>query len=113
MRGLCPFCGKRLVVEGFGRVRIETKVELIAPAEIEPRAAERIVAQLGGGMPLGEIGGMRGYAAMAALKPDFFLHSGDTVYADNPIQETMEVPGEPTWRNLVTEEDAEQWEGRS
>lgn len=51
-----------------------------------------------------EIGGMRGYAAMAAMKPDFFLHSGDTVYADNPIQETVEVPGEPTWRNLVTEE---------
>ncbi|XNY99336.1 alkaline phosphatase D family protein [Micrococcus luteus] len=51
-----------------------------------------------------EIGGMRGYAAMAALKPDFFLHSGDTIYADNPIPETLEVAGEPTWRNLVTEE---------
>ena len=51
-----------------------------------------------------DIGGMRGYAAMAALNPDFFLHSGDTVYADNPIQETVDVPGEPVWRNLVTEE---------
>lgn len=51
-----------------------------------------------------EIGGMRGYAAMLDTKPDFFLHSGDTVYADNPIPETMTVAGEPTWRNLVTEE---------
>ena len=51
-----------------------------------------------------EIGGMRGYAAMHATMPDFFLHSGDTIYADNPIPETLEVAGEPTWRNLVTEE---------
>ena len=51
-----------------------------------------------------EIGGMRGYAAMLATKPDFFLHSGDTVYADNPIPETLTVAGEPTWRNLVTEQ---------
>jgi len=51
-----------------------------------------------------EIGGMRGYAAMHATKPDFFLHSGDTIYADNPIPETVEVKGEPTWRNITTEE---------
>ena len=50
-----------------------------------------------------EIGGMRGYAAMHATKPDFFLHSGDTIYADNPIPETVEVKGEPTWRNITTE----------
>lgn len=51
-----------------------------------------------------DIGGMRGYAAMHATKPDFFLHSGDTVYADNPIEKTLEVPNEPLWRNVVTEE---------
>lgn len=50
-----------------------------------------------------EIGGMRGYAAMHATNPDFFLHSGDTIYADNPIPETVEVKGEPTWRNITTE----------
>lgn len=51
-----------------------------------------------------EIGGMRGYAAMHATRPDFFLHSGDTIYADNPLEPTLEVPGEPLWRNEVTEE---------
>ncbi|WP_270238476.1 alkaline phosphatase D family protein [Kocuria marina] len=51
-----------------------------------------------------EIGGMRGYAAMHATRPDFFLHSGDTIYADNPLESTLEVPGEPLWRNEVTEE---------
>ena len=51
-----------------------------------------------------DIGGMRGYAAMHATEPDFFLHSGDTIYADGPIEATQQVPGEPTWRNVVTEE---------
>ncbi|WP_202931785.1 alkaline phosphatase [Kocuria marina] len=51
-----------------------------------------------------EIGGMRGYAAMHATRPDFFLHSGDTIYADNPLEPTRQVPGEPLWRNEVTEE---------
>ncbi|MGY5319153.1 alkaline phosphatase D family protein [Neomicrococcus lactis] len=51
-----------------------------------------------------EIGGMRGYAAMHAVKPDFFLHSGDTVYADGPISATMKEPNGDIWHNLVTEE---------
>ncbi|APF41316.1 alkaline phosphatase D family protein [Neomicrococcus aestuarii] len=51
-----------------------------------------------------EIGGMRGYGAMHAVKPDFFLHSGDTVYADGPISATMKEPNGDIWHNLVTEE---------
>lgn len=51
-----------------------------------------------------EIGGMRAYAAMHATKPDFFVHSGDTIYADGPISaEVVESDGQ-IWRNLVTEE---------
>lgn len=51
-----------------------------------------------------EIGGMRAYAAMHATKPDFFVHSGDTIYADGPIlAEVKEADGQ-IWRNLVTEE---------
>lgn len=51
-----------------------------------------------------EIGGIRAYAAMHATKPDFFVHSGDTIYADGPISaEVVESDGQ-IWRNLVTEE---------
>lgn len=51
-----------------------------------------------------EIGGMTAYRAMHATGPDFFIHSGDTVYADNPIApEVIERDGQ-IWRNLVTEE---------
>jgi alkaline phosphatase D len=49
-------------------------------------------------------GGFRIFRAMEALEPDFFLCSGDTVYADGPIQERVELPGGRTWRNLVTPE---------
>ena len=51
-----------------------------------------------------DIGGMRGYAAMHATRPDFFLHSGDTIYADGPIAEQVTEPDGQVWRNLVTEE---------
>jgi alkaline phosphatase D len=51
-----------------------------------------------------EIGGMRGYAAMHATRPDFFIHSGDTIYADGPIAAQVTEPDGQVWRNLVTEE---------
>ena len=51
-----------------------------------------------------EIGGMRGYAAMHATSPDFFIHSGDTVYADGPISAQVTERDGQIWRNLVTEE---------
>ncbi|WP_247048769.1 alkaline phosphatase D family protein [Arthrobacter rhizosphaerae] len=50
------------------------------------------------------IGGMRGYAAMHATRPDFFIHSGDTIYADGPIAAQVTEPDGQVWRNLVTEE---------
>ncbi|WP_285612022.1 alkaline phosphatase D family protein [Actinokineospora globicatena] len=51
-----------------------------------------------------EIGGMTAYAAMLARRPDFFLHSGDTVYADGPLKESVTLPDGRVWRNLVTPE---------
>jgi alkaline phosphatase D len=47
-------------------------------------------------------GGMRVYAAMADLRPDFFVHSGDTVYADNPLKPEIELPGGEVWKNVIT-----------
>ncbi|SFB27102.1 alkaline phosphatase D [Amycolatopsis marina] len=53
-----------------------------------------------------DIGGMTAYAAMAAREPDLFLHSGDTVYADGPLAESVTLPDGRVWRNLVTPEKA-------
>ena len=49
-------------------------------------------------------GGMKTYATMLARRPDFLIHSGDTVYADGPMEETVELADGGTWRNLVTPE---------
>ncbi|MBC7272891.1 MAG: alkaline phosphatase D family protein [Streptomyces sp.] len=51
-----------------------------------------------------DVGGYRIFDAMAALDPDFFLFSGDTVYADGPIAATAALPDGGTWRNITTEE---------
>jgi alkaline phosphatase D len=51
-----------------------------------------------------DLGGMTTYAAMHATNPDFFLHSGDTIYADGPIPESVVEPDGQVWRNLVTPE---------
>jgi alkaline phosphatase D len=51
-----------------------------------------------------DIGGMTAYRAMLDRRPDFFLHSGDTVYSDGPLAETVTLPDGRVWRNLVTPE---------
>lgn len=50
-----------------------------------------------------DLGGMKIYETMNKLSPDFFLHSGDTIYADGPLQETVALPDGTTWRNIVIE----------
>jgi alkaline phosphatase D len=48
-------------------------------------------------------GGMKTYATMARHEPDFFIHSGDTIYADGPIKPEAKMPGGGAWSNLVAE----------
>ena len=49
-------------------------------------------------------GGMKAYATMLKHEPDFFIHSGDTIYADGPIQAEVKLKDGSMWRNVVTEE---------
>ncbi|MFJ6571708.1 alkaline phosphatase D family protein [Streptomyces sp. NPDC091292] len=51
-----------------------------------------------------DLGGYRVYEEMRRLDPDFFLCSGDTIYADNPILPTVTLPDGRIWRNVTTEE---------
>ena len=44
---------------------------------------------------------MRTFASMRAAEPDLFIHSGDLIYADTPIPETLRLDDGSTWRNLV------------
>ncbi len=49
-------------------------------------------------------GGMKIYEAMRQRNPLFFIHSGDNIYADGPISETVAAEGGVIWNNLVTPE---------
>src|SRR3954465_11410912 len=51
-------------------------------------------------------GGMRCYEAIRRAEPHFFIHSGDTIYADNPIPAEIQLGDGRVWRNLTTEAKA-------
>jgi alkaline phosphatase D len=51
-----------------------------------------------------EYGGFRIADAMRARNADFFLCSGDNIYADGPIQASVPLPDGSTWHNLVIPE---------
>jgi alkaline phosphatase D len=51
-------------------------------------------------------GGFRAYETMRRTGADFFVHCGDTIYADGPIQPEVRLPDGSLWRNLVTPEVA-------
>ncbi|TQC42849.1 alkaline phosphatase [Rhodococcus sp. WS4] len=50
-----------------------------------------------------DIGGMRIFDTMAARDPHLFLHSGDVVYADGPLKESVTLADGRVWRNTVSE----------
>ena len=47
-------------------------------------------------------GGLRLYEAMRAAEPDVFVHVGDTIYADQPVQAEVKLDEGGVWKNLVT-----------
>jgi alkaline phosphatase D len=49
-----------------------------------------------------EWGGMRIYETMRRVEPAFFIHSGDTIYADAPIAPEQAMPGGGIWKNVTT-----------
>ncbi|MFG2631240.1 alkaline phosphatase D family protein [Streptomyces sp. NPDC048473] len=53
-----------------------------------------------------DIGGYVVYDEMRRLDPDFFLCSGDNIYADGVIEPSVNLPDGRIWRNVTTEEKA-------
>lgn len=49
-------------------------------------------------------GGMKMYETIRRLKPDFFIHCGDYIYADSPISSEVRLNDGTLWRNLTTPE---------
>ena len=44
---------------------------------------------------------MKTYATMAGHNPDFFIHSGDTIYADGPMKDEVELKDGTVWKNVI------------
>ncbi|MFF4582312.1 alkaline phosphatase D family protein [Streptomyces sp. NPDC001389] len=53
-----------------------------------------------------ELGGYRVFDEMRLRDPDFFLFSGDTIYADGPLKAAVPLPDGRVWHNVTTEEKA-------
>jgi alkaline phosphatase D len=51
-----------------------------------------------------EWGGMKIYESIRQLNPDFFIHAGDNIYADNPIQSEVKLEDGSIWKNITTPE---------
>ena len=51
-----------------------------------------------------DFGGMKIYETMRQLNPDFFIHSGDNIYADGPILPEVTLDDGSTWKNITTPE---------
>jgi alkaline phosphatase D len=49
-------------------------------------------------------GGMKIYEQIRKVNPDFFLHCGDTIYADGPISAQVKLADGSFWNNVVTDE---------
>ena len=51
-------------------------------------------------------GGMVSFAAMRKHRPDFLIHSGDSIYADGTISAEVKLPDGRLWKNLTIPEKA-------
>lgn len=101
--------------------RIAYEVELVTPSgarserlrgtlRTPPRADDRHPRDVvfawsgdvnGQGFGVGRGLDMPAYAALRDAAPDLFIHLGDAIYADNPIEHVVRLPGGGTWENEV------------
>jgi len=85
----------------------ETQVGHFRTAPDKPRSISFVWSGDTAGQGWGidpSFGGMRTYSAMFDNHPDFFIHSGDHIYADCPVPAELKLPDGKIWRNIVTEE---------
>jgi len=76
-----------------------------APTEVQPIRFVWSGDTAGQGWGINpEWGGMRIYKAMADVAPDFFIHSGDYIYADGPIKPEVPLADGSVWKNVTIPE---------
>ena len=98
---------------------LETESEPVRGSFVTPPTEKRNIRFVWSGDTAGQgwginpdLGGMRIYETMWQVEPDFFIHSGDTIYADGPIYaearyqdgRTWLGPDGKPWRNVTIPE---------
>jgi alkaline phosphatase D len=98
---------------------LETASEPVRGSFVTPPSVKRNIRFVWSGDTAGQgwginpdLGGMRIYETMRQAEPDFFIHSGDTIYADGPIcaearyqdGKTWLGPDGKPWRNVTIPE---------
>lgn len=68
------------------------------PADIKFLWSGDVVGQ---GWGINKQGGMAIFGAMADRRPDFFVHSGDAIYADGPVPETQQQNDGGTYASIT------------
>lgn len=117
------FTGKRLLSlkyfpEHHFRVRFENLSQpgalsepvLFTPPKSNPEQGVRFawsgdVAGQGYGIDEAR-GGMKMFERMRQQRLDFFVHSGDAIYADGPMQPEVKLKDGTTWKNQMTDAKA-------
>jgi alkaline phosphatase D len=86
---------------------------LVGSFRMPPRAPSRPLRVAWSGDMVGQgwgidesRGGLRIYDALRRAEPDVFIHSGDNIYADQPLVPEVTLPDGTVWRNLVTDAKA-------
>ena len=87
-------------------IRSEPVIGRFRTAPSEPRSVSFVWSgDTCGGWGIDESrGGMRTYATMLRNRPDFFVHCGDSIYAECPLGAEQKLPNGEVWRNVLTEE---------
>lgn len=89
-------------VAGSEPLRGQFTAPSIRPTDIRFLWSGDMVGQGWGINP--EFGGCRIFETMRKLQPNFFVHSGDTIYADGPVTSEVKLADGKIWKNITTEE---------
>lgn len=94
----------RVTLEGDDGATSEPALGVFRTAPTTPRDIRFVWSGdvVGQGWGIDRQGGMAIFGAMADRDPDFFVHSGDAIYADNPVPETQKRNDGVTYSSVTS-----------
>lgn len=93
----------RVILEGDDGATSEPVAGVFKTVPVQPRNVKFVWSGdvVGQGWGINRHGGMAIFGAMADRRPDFFIHSGDAIYADGPVRETQKQNDGGTYASVT------------